>query len=134
MQNLQRTHCNCRETLILQEKDFVVQLIRSEPKKTTMKYLKERPRVFVPYQCDKITLELIKEACKTFFREHRPCVILTSEMRPSWYQTRPNSAFQKHCIFDFLFLKSLRMIFRQCRVNILVNIVNPIATQIYQKY
>ena len=71
------------EALILQKKEIVVQLLSSEPKKTTMKYSKEGPRVFVPYQYDEITLENIKEACKTFFHEHRPCDILASEMGPS---------------------------------------------------
>ena len=71
------------EALILQKKEIVVQLLSSEPKKTTMKYSKESPRVFVPYQYDEITLENIKEACKTFFHEHRPCDILASKMGPS---------------------------------------------------
>ena len=35
------------EALILQKKEIVVQLLSSEPKKTTMKYSKEGPRVFV---------------------------------------------------------------------------------------
>ena len=48
-----------------------------------MKYWKEGPRVFVPYQYDKIAIENIKEACKTFFREHRTCDILASEISPS---------------------------------------------------
>ena len=58
------------EVLIL--KKVVVQLLSSESKKTTMKYSKERPTVFVPYQYDDITIENIKEACRTFFPQTPP--------------------------------------------------------------
>ena len=40
----------------------------------------------------------------------------------------------KYCIFDLLVLKSLRMICRQSRGDMSVDILNPITTQVYQKY
>ena len=42
----------------------------SEPKQTRMKYSKEGSRVFVPYQYDEMTIENIKEVCKTFSSEN----------------------------------------------------------------
>ena len=48
-----------------------------------MKYLKEGPRIFMPFQSNEIIIENIKEACKTFFHKHHPCDILASEMGPS---------------------------------------------------
>ena len=41
---------NHGEALILHKKEIIVQLLSSESKKTTMKYLKEGPWVFVSYQ------------------------------------------------------------------------------------
>ena len=35
-----------------------------------MKYSKEGSRVFVPYQYDEMTIENIKEVCKTFYSEN----------------------------------------------------------------
>ena len=48
-----------------------------------MKNSREGPWLFVPYQYDEVTIENIKDACKTFFHEHRLCDILASEMGPS---------------------------------------------------
>ena len=42
-----------------------------EHKKIRMKYSKEGSRVFVPYQYDEMTIENIKEVCKTFYSENR---------------------------------------------------------------
>ena len=67
--------------MILQQQQIIVELLSSELKKSLMNYSKEGPRVFMPY--DETTIENIKEACKTFFRKHRPCDILASEMGPS---------------------------------------------------
>ena len=41
-----------------------------EHKKIRMKYSKEGSRVFVPYQYDEMTIENIKEVCKTFYSEN----------------------------------------------------------------
>ena len=56
-----------------------------------MRYSKECPRLFVPYQYDEITTEIIKEACKTFFcNHHLLCDILASE----WVLLIPNPTLQ----------------------------------------
>ena len=108
-------------------------MLSSEPKKTTMKYLKEGPRVFMPFQSNEIIIENIKEACKTFFHKHHPCDILASEMGPSC--TRVNQVhISKYCIFNLLVLKSLQMICHQSQVDMSVNILNPITSQVHQKY
>ena len=41
-----------------------------EHKKIRMKYSKEGSRVFVPYQYDEMTIENIREVCKTFSSEN----------------------------------------------------------------
>ena len=71
------------ETIILQRKEIVVQLLSSEPKKTTMKYTKVGPREFVPFNFDEITIENITTACQQHFHEVKPCDILASEQGPS---------------------------------------------------
>ena len=71
------------EGLVLKKKEIVVQLLSSEPKKTTMKYIKEGPRVFVPYKYEEITIANMKGACKIYFHEQWEYDILASELGPS---------------------------------------------------
>ena len=56
--------------MILLKKESVVQCHGLSLKKTRMKYSKEGSRVFVPYQYDEMTIENIKEVCKTFSSEN----------------------------------------------------------------
>ena len=72
------------EAFIYIKKEIVVQLISSELKKTTVKYSKEGPRIFVPYHYDEITIENIVEPCEIFFCQHHLCDILASEMGSSY--------------------------------------------------
>ena len=48
-----------------------------------MKYGKEGPREFVPYEFDEVTLENIKIACRAHYREDLACDVLASEQGPS---------------------------------------------------
>ena len=91
-----------------------------------MRYSKEGPRVFVPYQYDEITIENIIEACEISFCQHHLCDILASEMGLS-YSRVEKSHISKYCIFDLL-------VFDLSRVDMSVNILNPLITQAHQKY
>ena len=48
-----------------------------------MKYVKQGPREFVPFEFSDITLENIRKACKAHYREDLACDILASEQGPS---------------------------------------------------
>ena len=48
-----------------------------------MKYSREGPRDFVPFEYAEITIDNIKKACQKHFKEHRDCDVLASEQGPS---------------------------------------------------
>ena len=72
------------EENMLSKKKLIVQKLSSEPKPTTMKFVRDGPREFVEYNYDKILLDNIKEACTQHFKEKRNCDVLASEQRPSY--------------------------------------------------
>ena len=48
-----------------------------------MKYSREGPRDFVPFEYEDLTIDNIKKACQKHFKEHRDCDVLASEQGPS---------------------------------------------------
>ena len=46
-----------------------------------MKYSREGPRDFVPFEYEEVTIDNIKKACQKHFKEHRYCDVLTSGSR-----------------------------------------------------
>ena len=48
-----------------------------------MKYSREGPRDFVPFEYEYVTIDNIKKACQKHFKEHRNCDVLASEQGPS---------------------------------------------------
>ena len=63
--------------------ELLVQRLSTEPKPTTMKYSREGPRDFVPFEYEEVTIDNIKKACQKHFKEHRNCDVLASEQGPS---------------------------------------------------
>ena len=63
--------------------ELLVQRLSTEPKPTTMKYSREGPRDFVPFEYEDVTIDNIKKACQKHFKEHRNCDVLASEQGPS---------------------------------------------------
>ena len=62
---------------------MVAQRLSADPKGNSMKYAKQGPREFVPFEFNDITLENIRKACKAHYREDLVCDILASEQGPS---------------------------------------------------
>ena len=54
---------------ILSKKEFIVQKLSSEPKPTTTKFAREKPKEFVVYNYQEILQENIKKACSQCFNE-----------------------------------------------------------------
>ena len=48
-----------------------------------MKYSREGPRDFIPFEYEEVTIDNIKKACQKHFKEHRDCDVLASEQGPS---------------------------------------------------
>ena len=48
-----------------------------------MKYTREGPRDFVPFEYEEVTIDNIKKACQKQFKEHRNCNVSVSEQGPS---------------------------------------------------
>ena len=66
--------------LILHKSELIVQRLSVEPKANSMKYAKQGPREFVPFEYSEVTLENIKRVCKVHCRENlTTCYILASE-------------------------------------------------------
>ena len=63
--------------------DLLVQRLSTEPKPTTMKYSRERPRNFVPFEYEEVTIHNVKNAYQKHFKEHRNCDVLALEQGPS---------------------------------------------------
>ena len=63
--------------------ELLVQRLITEPKPTTMKYSREGPRDFVPFEYEEETIDNIKKACQKHFKEDRNCDVLASEQDPS---------------------------------------------------
>ena len=73
----------CRYASILEKSELVAQRLSADPKGNSMKYVKQGPREFVPFDFSDITLENIRKACKAHYREDLACDILASEQGPS---------------------------------------------------
>ena len=73
---LDRDKKGVKETKI---SELLVQRLSTEPKPTTMKYSREGPRDFVPFEYEEVTIDSIKKACQKHFKEHRDCDVLASE-------------------------------------------------------
>ena len=56
-----------------------MQRLSTEPKPTTMKYSREGPRDFFPFEYEEVTIDKIKKACQKHFKERRNCDVLASE-------------------------------------------------------
>ena len=70
--------------LILDKSELIAQRLSAEPKRNSMKYLKQGPCEFVLFEYSEITLENIKRVCKVHYRENlTTCEILASEQGPS---------------------------------------------------
>ena len=70
--------------MILDKSELIAQRLSAEPKGNSMKYAKQGPREFVPFEYSEVTLENIKRACKVHYRENlTTCDILASEQGPS---------------------------------------------------
>ena len=63
--------------------ELLVQRLSTETKPTTMKYSREGPRDFFPFEYEEVTIDNIKKACQKHFKEHRNCDVLASEQGPS---------------------------------------------------
>ena len=48
-----------------------------------MKYSREGPRDFVPFEYEEVTIDNVKKACQKHFKERRNCDVLASEQGPS---------------------------------------------------
>ena len=48
-----------------------------------MKYLRERPRDFVPFDYEEVTIDNTKKAYQKHFNEYKKCDVLASEQGPS---------------------------------------------------
>ena len=69
--------------LILDKSELIAQCLSAEPKGNSMKYVKQGPRGFVPFEYSEVTLENTKRACKVHYRENlTTCNILASEQGP----------------------------------------------------
>ena len=73
----------CRYASILEKSELVAQRLSADSKGNSMKYVKQGPREFVPFDFSDITLENIRKACKAHYREDLACDILASEQGPS---------------------------------------------------
>ena len=73
---LDREKKGVKETKI---SELLVQRLSTEPKPTTIKYSREGPRDFVPFEYEEVTIDSIKKACQKHFKEHRDCDVLASE-------------------------------------------------------
>ena len=51
-----------------------------------MKYSREGPRDFVPFEYEEVTIDNIKKACQKHFKEHRKCDVLAFEQGPLCYR------------------------------------------------
>ena len=51
-----------------------------------MKYSREGPRDFFPFEYEEVTIDNIKKACQKHFKEHRNCDVLASEQGPSCFK------------------------------------------------
>ena len=70
--------------LILDKSEIIGQRLSAEPKGNSMKYVKQGPREFVPFDYSEVTLENVKRACKVHYQENlTTCDILASEQGPS---------------------------------------------------
>ena len=70
--------------LILDKSELIAQRLSAAPKGNCMKYAKQCPREFVPFEYSDVTLENIKRACKVHYRENvTTCDILTHDQGPS---------------------------------------------------
>ena len=70
--------------LILDSSELIAQRLSAEPKGSSMKYAKQGPPEFVPFEYSEVTLENIEHACKIHYRENlKTCDILASEQGPS---------------------------------------------------
>ena len=65
--------------------ELLVQRLSPKPKPTTMKYLREGPRDFVPFKYEEVTIDNINKACQKHFKERRNCDVLASEQGPSCF-------------------------------------------------
>ena len=54
--------------LILDKRELIAQRLSAELKGKSMKYAKQGPREFVPFEYSEITLENTKRACKVHYR------------------------------------------------------------------
>ena len=70
-----------RKLRLRQKKGFLIKKknVSTEPKPTTMKYTREGPRDFVPFEYEEVTIDNIKKACQKQFKEHRNCNVSVSE-------------------------------------------------------
>ena len=59
-----------------------------------MKYLREGPSDFVPFEYEEITIDNIKRACQKYIKEHRNCDVLASEQVPSCSRINQLSSFK----------------------------------------
>ena len=81
--------------LILDKSELIAQRLSAEPKGNSMKYAKQGPREFVPFEYSEVTLENIKRACKVHYRENlTTCDILASEQGPSCSRLDKISSFK----------------------------------------
>ena len=80
---LDREEKGVKETKIC---ELLVQRLSTEPKPSTMKYSREGPRDFVPFEYEEVTIDNIKKACQKHFKEHRDCDVLASEQGPSCFR------------------------------------------------
>ena len=103
----------------------------SEPRKNNNEIFNGRFKSFLARSGEWMTIENIKETCKTIFCEHGLSVyILASEMGRSCTKFYISKFF----IFDFLVSNFFWIICRQSWVDMSVNIFNPNSIQIYPKY
>ena len=58
------------------KKELILHKLSSEPKTTTIKFTRERPREFVECNYDEILLEYIKQTCTQHFKEKQNCDVL----------------------------------------------------------
>ena len=63
---------------ILDKSELIAQRLSVQPKRNSMKYAKQGPREFAPFEYSEVTLQNIKRACKVlYWKNLRTCDIRT---------------------------------------------------------
>ena len=83
--------------LILDKSELIAQRLSAQPKGNSMKYAKQGPLEFVPFEYSEVTLENTKRACKVHYRENlTTCDIPVSQQGPFCSRLDQIPSFKNH--------------------------------------